>query len=41
LEASEATGCADLTIVTRNEEGEEVYEGQTVKIVPVCRFLLS
>jgi len=41
LEAAKATGCRDLTIVTREEEGEEVYEGNKVKIVPVCRFLLG
>lgn len=41
IEAAKATGCGDLTIVTRDEEGEEVCEGLTVRIVPVCRFLLA
>ena len=41
LEAAKATGCDDLTIVTREEEGEEAHEGRKVKIVPVCRFLLA
>ena len=40
LEAAKVTGCGDLTIVTRDEEGEEVHEGLAVRIVPVCRFLL-
>lgn len=40
LEAARVTGCDDLTIVTREEEGEEVHDGHKVKIVPVCRFLL-
>ena len=41
LEAAKVTGCGDLAIVTRDEEGEEVHEGLAVRIVPVCRFLLS
>lgn len=41
VEASKVTGCRDLTIVTRDEEGEEMSEGLSVKIVPVCRFLLQ
>ena len=41
LEAAKATGCRDLTIVTRDEEGEEIRDGLNVRIVPVCRFLLS
>ena len=41
LEAAKATGCRDLTIVTRDEEGEEIRDGLNVKIVPVCRFLLA
>lgn len=41
LEAAKATGCRDLTIVTRDEEGEEFRDGLNVKIVPVCRFLLA
>ena len=41
LEAAKVTGCGDLVIVTRDEEGEEVHEGLAVRIVPVCRFLLS
>ena len=41
LEAAKATGCRDLTIVTRDEEGEEAHDGLTVRIVPVCRFLLT
>ena len=41
LEAAKATGCRDLTIVTRDEEGEEIRDGLTVRIVPVCRFLLT
>ena len=41
LEAAKATGCGDLTIVTRDEEGEETYDGRTVRIVPICRFLLA
>ena len=41
LEAAKATGCRDLTIVTRDEEGEEIHDGLTVRIVPVCRFLLT
>ena len=40
MEAAKVTGCGDLTIVTRDEEGEEVHEGLAVRIVPVCRFLL-
>ena len=41
LEASHATGCRDLVIVTRDEEGEEIHGDLTVRIVPVCKFLLS
>ena len=41
LEASRATGCRDLIIVTRDEEGEEMHAGLTVRIVPICKFLLS
>jgi len=41
LEAAKATGCRDLTIVTRDEDGEEVRDGLNIRIVPVCRFLLS
>ena len=41
FEASKATGCGDLTIVTRDEEGEETYDDRTVRIVPICRFLLA
>ena len=41
LEAAKATGCRDLTIVTRDEEGEEIRDGLNVRIVPVCRFLLT
>ena len=41
LEAAKVSGCGDLAIVTRDEEGEEVHEGLAVRIVPVCRFLLS
>ena len=41
LEAAKFTGCRDLTIVTRDEEGEEIRDGLNVKIVPVCRFLLT
>ena len=41
LEAAKATGCGDLTIITRDEEGEETHDGLTVRIVPICRFLLS
>ena len=41
LEAAKVTGCRDLTIVTRDEEGEEIRDGLTVRIVPVCRFLLT
>ena len=41
LEAAKATGCRDLTIITRDEEGEEVRDGMNVKILPVCRFLLD
>ena len=41
LEAAKATGCRDLTIITRDEEGEEFRDGLNVKIVPVCRFLLD
>ncbi len=41
LEGAKATGCRDLTIITRDEEGEEIRDGLNVKIVPVCRFLLA
>ena len=41
LEAAKATGCGDLTIITRDEEGEETHDGLTVRIVPICCFLLS
>ena len=41
LKAAKATGCGDLTIITRDEEGEETHDGLTVRIVPICRFLLS
>ena len=41
LEAAKATGCRDLTIVTRDEGGEEIRDGLNVRIVPVCRFLLT
>ena len=41
LEAAKATGCRDLTIITRDEEGEEIRDGLNVKIVPICRFLLA
>ena len=41
LEAAKVTGCRDLTIVTRDEEGEDIRDGLNVRIVPVCRFLLT
>ncbi len=41
LEAASVTGCRNLEIVTRDEEGEEVHDGLTVRIVPICTFLLS
>ena len=41
LGAAKATGCRDLTIVTRDEDGEETHDGLIVRIVPVCRFLLT
>ena len=41
LAAAKATGCRDLIIVTRDEEGEEIRDGLNVRIVPVCRFLLT
>ena len=41
LEAARATGCRDLSIITRDEEGEEIHGDLTVRIVPVCKFLLS
>ena len=41
LEAAKATGCGDLTIITRDEEDEEIRDGLNVRIVPVCRFLLT
>lgn len=41
LGAAKATGCRDLTIVTRDEDGEERHDGLTVRMVSVCRFLLA
>ena len=41
LAAAKTTGCRDLAIVTRDEEGEETHDGLTVRIVPICRFLLT
>ncbi len=41
LRAAKVTGCEDLTIITRDEEGEEIHNGLAVRIVPVCRFLTT
>ena len=41
LEAAKVTGCEDLTIITRDEEGEEIHNGLAIRIVPVCRFLTT
>ena len=41
LEAAKVTGCEDLTIITRDEEGEEIHNGLAIRILPVCRFLTT
>lgn len=41
MEAAFATGCTDLTIITNDEDGEEVRDGLNVKIVPAWKFLLA
>ena len=41
VEASEVTGCDNLTIVTNGESSEMVNEGKTIKVVPAWKWLLS
>ena len=41
VEASEVTGCDNLTIVTNGESSEMVNEGKTIRVVPAWKWLLS
>lgn len=41
LDASEALGCTDLTIITHDEEAVLTERGQTVKVVPAWKWLLN
>lgn len=41
LEASEVTGCDNLTIVTNDEESEIIYGGKMIRVVPAWKLLLK
>ena len=41
IDASEALGCADLTIITHDEEAVLTERGKTVKVVPAWKWLLN
>ena len=41
LDASEALGCTDLTIITHDEEAVLTERGKTVKVVPAWKWLLN
>ena len=41
LDASEALGCADLTIITHDEEAVLTERGKTVKVIPAWKWLLN
>jgi len=41
LKASKDLKCNNLTIITRNDEGEEEIKGKKIKIIPLYKFLLS
>ncbi len=40
LKGSEGLKCNNLTIITRNDEGEKKVNGKTIKIIPLYKFLL-
>jgi predicted AAA+ superfamily ATPase len=40
LEASKATGCQNLLIITADEEDEIIADGKTIKVVPAWQWLL-
>ena len=39
--ASRALGCENLKVVTRDEEGSEVWEGRRIEVLPLWRWLLE
>jgi len=41
VEASEALGCEDLTVVTHDETADVTVRGHRIRIVPAWRFLLE
>lgn len=41
LEAAHATACTDLLIVTFEEEGEIIEEGQIINIIPAWKYMLG
>ena len=41
LDASEALGCTDLTIITHDEEAVLTERGKTVKVIPAWKWLLN
>lgn len=40
LEASAATGCQNLIIITFDEEGEIIEQGQQIQIIPVWKWTI-
>ena len=41
IKASNELRCKNLTIITRNDEGEEKIKDKNIKIIPLYRFLLD
>jgi predicted AAA+ superfamily ATPase len=41
VKGSSELRCDNLTIITRNDEGEEMVEGKIIKIIPLYKFLLN
>ncbi|MEA3449518.1 MAG: ATP-binding protein [Patescibacteria group bacterium] len=41
IKGSDSLKCNDLTIITRNDEGEEIKNGKKIKIIPLYKFLLD
>ena len=40
-EASQELGCDDLIIITWDKEGEEIFKGKKVKLIPLWKWLLK
>ena len=41
IDASEALGCTDLTIITHDEEAVLTERGKAVKVIPAWKWLLN